>query len=53
MMFINFLPVSGLAAAVFFSGEVLRPAHGIRFELVLAGAWLTVRSRRSTASFTF
>ena len=45
-VFINLLPVSGLAAAVLFLGETLRPAHGIGFALVLAGTWLAARPQR-------
>lgn len=51
-MFINLLPISGLAAAVAFLGEELRLAHGIGFALVLAGTWLAVRTRRLAAPLT-
>jgi drug/metabolite transporter (DMT)-like permease len=44
-MFINLLPISGLACAVLFLGEVLRPEHAIGFALVLCGTWLAVRKR--------
>jgi drug/metabolite transporter (DMT)-like permease len=44
-MFINLLPISGLACAVLFLGEVLRPEHAIGFALVLCGTWLAVRQR--------
>lgn len=46
-VFINLLPVSGLAAAVAFLRETLRPAHGIGFALMLAGTWLAVHPQRS------
>jgi len=49
-MFINLLPISGLAAAVVFLGEDLRPAHGIGFALVLAGTWFAVQPRRPASA---
>jgi drug/metabolite transporter (DMT)-like permease len=45
-VFINLLPVSGLAAAVLFLGETLQAVHGIGFALVLAGTWLAARPQR-------
>jgi drug/metabolite transporter (DMT)-like permease len=50
-MFINLLPISGLATAVLVLGEVLRPAHGVGLVLVLAGTWLALQGRnRVTAT---
>jgi drug/metabolite transporter (DMT)-like permease len=49
-MFINLLPISGLACAVLFLGEVLRPEHAIGFALVLCGTWLAVRKRAAPSS---
>lgn len=51
-MFINLLPISGLASAALFLGEVVRPIHGIGFALVLAGTWLAVHQRRAAVSTT-
>lgn len=45
-MFINLMPVSALAFAVVFLGEVPRIEHGIGFTLLLAGTWLCVSRRR-------
>jgi drug/metabolite transporter (DMT)-like permease len=44
-MFINLLPISGLATAVLALGEVLRPAHGLGLLLVLTGTWLALQAR--------
>lgn len=45
-MFLNLLPVSALAFAVMFLGEVLRTEHAIGFALLLAGTLLCVSRRR-------
>ena len=45
-MFINLMPVSALAFAVVFLGEVLRIEHAIGFTLLLTGTWLCVSRRR-------
>lgn len=45
-MFINLMPVSALAFAVVFLGEVLRIEHAVGFTLLLAGTWLCVSRRR-------
>lgn len=42
-VFLNVLPVSALATAVVFLGEVVVPAHIAGFVLVLAGTWLANR----------
>lgn len=42
-VFLNVLPLSALATAVVFLGEVVVPAHIAGFVLVLAGTWLANR----------